>query len=243
MFFFFLLARLTQVKFFLGLAVYARQCVLAVSLKSVLASSGFHCCGCSRVLLLGLVFCFFYCNCHSLLHWSNLLRGFFLSSQDKFGKSLVEDFPNDFVVDLSPVVDGYAERWLTFVIFLLLRTGRVNTWSFQLSLSVFSCSSFLFPVKSLYNLDEDETQGAIAINLLPLVSQSEPGRVTDEMSNPRKRYFDIYLAVILQLREIYSHLMQYTVPRPGCLSAWWGAGQRICQFSVFFSCLLLDMFR
>uniref|UniRef100_A0A8C9FAQ0 FA complementation group D2 n=1 Tax=Pavo cristatus TaxID=9049 RepID=A0A8C9FAQ0_PAVCR len=45
-------------------------------------------------------------------------------------------------------------------------------------LSVFSCSSFLFPVKSLYNLDEDETQGAIAINLLPLVSQSEPGRVT-----------------------------------------------------------------
>lgn len=131
----------------------------------------------------------------------------------------MEDFPNDFVVDLSPVVDGYAERWLTFVIFLLLRTGRVNTWSFQLSLSVFSCSSFLFPVKSLYNLDEDETQGAIAINLLPLVSQSEPGRVTDEMSNPRKRYFDIYLAVILQLREIYSHLMQYTVPRPGCLSA------------------------
>uniref|UniRef100_A0A8B9BRA3 FA complementation group D2 n=1 Tax=Anser brachyrhynchus TaxID=132585 RepID=A0A8B9BRA3_9AVES len=33
--------------------------------------------------------------------------------------------------------------------------------------------SFLFPVKSLYNLDEDESQGAIAINLLPLVSQSE----------------------------------------------------------------------
>uniref|UniRef100_A0A8C3M7H6 Uncharacterized protein n=1 Tax=Geospiza parvula TaxID=87175 RepID=A0A8C3M7H6_GEOPR len=58
---------------------------------------------------------------------------------DEFGKSLVEDFPSDFVVDLSPSVHG----------------------------------SFLFPVKSLYNLDEDQSQDAIAINLLPLVSQSE----------------------------------------------------------------------
>ncbi|NXT76631.1 FACD2 protein, partial [Zapornia atra] len=72
---------------------------------------------------------------------------------DEFGKSLVEDFPNDFVVDLNPTVDG----------------------------------TFLFPVKSLYNLDEDESQGAIAINLLPLVSQSELGRVTDGMSNQTKR--------------------------------------------------------
>lgn len=59
-----------------------------------------------------------------------------------------------------------------------------------MSLSVFPCSSFLFPVKSLYNLDEDESQGAIAINLLPLVSQSELGRVTDGMSNQSKRYLD-----------------------------------------------------
>ncbi|KFV05743.1 Fanconi anemia group D2 protein, partial [Pterocles gutturalis] len=72
---------------------------------------------------------------------------------DKFGRSLVEDFPNDFVVDLSPTVDG----------------------------------SFLFPVKALYNLDEDESQGAIAINLLPLVSQSELGRATEGMSNQNKR--------------------------------------------------------
>ncbi|NXS11002.1 FACD2 protein, partial [Neodrepanis coruscans] len=78
---------------------------------------------------------------------------------DEFGKSLVEDFPSDFVVDLSPTVDG----------------------------------SFLFPVKSLYNLDEDESQGAIAINLLPLVSQSELGRVTTGVSNQSKRYFDTYL--------------------------------------------------
>lgn len=24
----------------------------------------------------------------------------------------MEDFPNDFVVDLSPTVDGYVEHWL-----------------------------------------------------------------------------------------------------------------------------------
>uniref|UniRef100_A0A8C3LGF0 FA complementation group D2 n=1 Tax=Chrysolophus pictus TaxID=9089 RepID=A0A8C3LGF0_CHRPC len=90
---------------------------------------------------------------------------------DKFGKSLVEDFPNDFVVDLSPTVDG----------------------------------SFLFPVKSLYNLDEDETQGAIAINLLPLVSQSEPSRVTDEMSNPRKRVVSpICLSPCFRLLRLYT---------------------------------------
>ena len=59
-----------------------------------------------------------------------------------------------------------------------------------MSLSVFPCSSFLFPVKSLYNLDEEESQGAIAINLLPLVSQSELGRVGDGMSDQNKRYFD-----------------------------------------------------
>lgn len=90
---------------------------------------------------------------------------------DKFGKSLVEDFPNDFVVDLSPTVDG----------------------------------SFLFPVKSLYNLDEDETQGAIAINLLPLVSQSEPGRVADEMSNSRKRVVSpICLSPCFRLLRLYT---------------------------------------
>ncbi|OXB53530.1 hypothetical protein ASZ78_016179 [Callipepla squamata] len=90
---------------------------------------------------------------------------------DKFGKSLVEDFPSDFVVDLSPTVDG----------------------------------SFLFPVKSLYNLDEDESQGAIAINLLPLVSQSETGRVADEMSNPRRRVVSpICLSPSFRLLRLYT---------------------------------------
>ncbi|KYO27801.1 Fanconi anemia group D2 protein [Alligator mississippiensis] len=67
---------------------------------------------------------------------------------DRVGKSMVEDFPNDFVVDLTPEIDGL----------------------------------YPLPVKSLYNLDEDETQGAIAINLLPLLAQSEFGNVTEEMA-------------------------------------------------------------
>ncbi|XP_065498322.1 Fanconi anemia group D2 protein isoform X4 [Caloenas nicobarica] len=90
---------------------------------------------------------------------------------EEFGKSLVEDFPSDFVVDLSPTVDG----------------------------------SFLFPVKFLYNLDEDESQGAIAINLLPLVSQSELGRVADGMSNQSKRVVSpICLSPCFRLLRLYT---------------------------------------
>ncbi|NXF38228.1 FACD2 protein, partial [Nyctibius bracteatus] len=90
---------------------------------------------------------------------------------DEFGNCLVEDFPSDFVVDLSPTVDG----------------------------------SFLFPVKSLYNLDEDESQGAIAINLLPLVSQSELGRVTDGMSNQSKRVVSpMCLSPSFRLLRLYT---------------------------------------
>uniref|UniRef100_A0A8B9BRD8 FA complementation group D2 n=1 Tax=Anser brachyrhynchus TaxID=132585 RepID=A0A8B9BRD8_9AVES len=66
-------------------------------------------------------------------------------------------------------------------------------------------SSFLFPVKSLYNLDEDESQGAIAINLLPLVSQSELGRVTDGTNNPSKRVVSpICLSPSFRLLRLYT---------------------------------------
>nr|XP_025046210.1 Fanconi anemia group D2 protein [Pelodiscus sinensis] len=67
---------------------------------------------------------------------------------DRLGSSVLEDFSNDFVVDLTPAVDGVH----------------------------------LFPVKSLYNLDEDESQGAIVINLLPLLSQKWVGKSVDEMA-------------------------------------------------------------
>ncbi|NXQ35071.1 FACD2 protein, partial [Alaudala cheleensis] len=90
---------------------------------------------------------------------------------DEFGKSLVEDFPSDFVVDLSPTVHG----------------------------------SFLFPVKSLYNLDEDQSQEAIAINLLPLVSQSELGKVTDGASNQSKRAVSpMCLSPCFRLLRLYT---------------------------------------
>ncbi|NWV25194.1 FACD2 protein, partial [Origma solitaria] len=90
---------------------------------------------------------------------------------DEFGKSLVEDFPSDFVVDLSPTVHG----------------------------------SFLFPVKSLYNLDEDESEGAIAINLLPLVSQSELGRLTAGASNHSKRAVSpMCLSSCFRLLRLYT---------------------------------------
>uniref|UniRef100_A0A672U5D9 FA complementation group D2 n=1 Tax=Strigops habroptila TaxID=2489341 RepID=A0A672U5D9_STRHB len=65
--------------------------------------------------------------------------------------------------------------------------------------------SFLFPVKSLYNLDEDETQGAIAINLLPLVSQSDLGRVTGGMSSQSKRVVSpLCLSPCFRLLRFYT---------------------------------------
>ncbi|XP_027003019.2 Fanconi anemia group D2 protein [Tachysurus fulvidraco] len=53
------------------------------------------------------------------------------------GKSVLEDFQEDFVVDLGPELPG----------------------------------SFPFTASAMYNLDEDESQGGIAINLLPLMAK------------------------------------------------------------------------
>lgn len=53
------------------------------------------------------------------------------------GKSVLEDFQEDFVVDLGPEIPG----------------------------------SFPFTASVMYNLDEDESQGGIAINLLPLMAK------------------------------------------------------------------------
>ncbi|CAN9511696.1 unnamed protein product [Ophioblennius macclurei] len=56
--------------------------------------------------------------------------------QEMIGKSVLNDFERDFVVDLGPDLKG----------------------------------SFPFPPRVMYNLDEEETQGGIAINLLPLLA-------------------------------------------------------------------------
>uniref|UniRef100_A0A8C3VGN2 FA complementation group D2 n=1 Tax=Catharus ustulatus TaxID=91951 RepID=A0A8C3VGN2_CATUS len=86
------------------------------------------------------------------------------------------------------------------VMFLSLRTEIANR-----TLSVFPCSSFLFPVKSLYNLDEDQSQEAIAINLLPLMSQSELGSVTTGASNQSKRAVSpMCLSPCFRLLRLYT---------------------------------------
>uniref|UniRef100_A0A8C4V601 FA complementation group D2 n=1 Tax=Falco tinnunculus TaxID=100819 RepID=A0A8C4V601_FALTI len=72
------------------------------------------------------------------------------------------------------------------------------------SLSVCPCSSFLFPVKSLYNLDEDESQGAIAINLLPLVSQSELGPTQFNFSLPSRVVSPMCLSPCFRLLRLYT---------------------------------------
>uniref|UniRef100_A0AAR2LHB3 FA complementation group D2 n=1 Tax=Pygocentrus nattereri TaxID=42514 RepID=A0AAR2LHB3_PYGNA len=56
---------------------------------------------------------------------------------DPLVQSVLEDFQEDFVVDLGPEIAGL----------------------------------FPFPASVMYNLDEDESQGGIAVNLLPLMSQ------------------------------------------------------------------------
>ncbi|KAJ8409352.1 hypothetical protein AAFF_G00235500 [Aldrovandia affinis] len=70
---------------------------------------------------------------------ANLLQTHTLdpSVQEWIAKSVLEDFQEEFVVDLGPEISG----------------------------------SFPFPAVVMYNLDEEESQGGIAINLLPLLAE------------------------------------------------------------------------
>ncbi|KAF7249879.1 Fanconi anemia group D2 protein [Varanus komodoensis] len=47
-------------------------------------------------------------------------------------------------------------------------------------------SVFLFPVKALYSLEDDESEGTIAINLLPMLSQSYLSKNVDDTAVKRK---------------------------------------------------------
>ncbi|NXP89491.1 FACD2 protein, partial [Passerina amoena] len=139
------------------------HCFLSFQLSTLLDLVGFCCEQTPEVLAL------YYDEFASLIEKQK--GNLDLQLLDEFGKSLVEDFPSDFVVDLSPSVHG----------------------------------SFLFPVKSLYNLDEDQSQDAIAINLLPLVSQSELGRVTAGASNQSKRAVSpLCLSPCFRLLRLYT---------------------------------------
>nr|XP_020463403.1 Fanconi anemia group D2 protein [Monopterus albus] len=57
--------------------------------------------------------------------------------QEMIGKTVLDDFQDDFVVDMGPEITG----------------------------------SFPFPACVMYNLDEEESQGSIAVNLLPLLAK------------------------------------------------------------------------
>nr|XP_015202792.1 PREDICTED: Fanconi anemia group D2 protein [Lepisosteus oculatus] len=80
--------------------------------------------------------------------------------QEWIGKSVLEDFQDDFVVDLGPEIQG----------------------------------DFPFPVKVMYSLDEEEeSQGGIAVNLLPLLVKdlsqkgaqwSQPGEENKKQVSP-----------------------------------------------------------
>ncbi|KAM4022289.1 Fanconi anemia group D2 protein isoform 2-T3 [Anomaloglossus baeobatrachus] len=63
-------------------------------------------------------------------------RSVAVQAMEQVRKTVVEDFQDDYVVDLEPAVEG----------------------------------SHLFPVKAMYNLEDDESQGVVVINLLPLLS-------------------------------------------------------------------------
>uniref|UniRef100_A0A673APV4 FA complementation group D2 n=1 Tax=Sphaeramia orbicularis TaxID=375764 RepID=A0A673APV4_9TELE len=70
--------------------------------------------------------------------------------QEKIGSSVLNDFQDDFVVDLGPDITG----------------------------------SFPLSAKVMYNLDEDESQGGIAINLLPLLASDFQNKGESRRASP-----------------------------------------------------------
>lgn len=69
------------------------------------------------------------------------------------GKRVLEDFQEDFVIDLGPETSG----------------------------------SFVFPACVMYNLDEEESQGGIAINILPLMAQEQQHKSDTQQTAGVKR--------------------------------------------------------
>ncbi|XP_011472951.1 Fanconi anemia group D2 protein [Oryzias latipes] len=82
------------------------------------------------------------------LIWSSTLDP---QVQEMMGSRVLDDFQEDFVVDLGPDITG----------------------------------SFLLPPRVMYNLDDDESQGGIAINLLPLLAKDTQSK-GDELTHDKK---------------------------------------------------------
>uniref|UniRef100_A0A4W3KE08 FA complementation group D2 n=1 Tax=Callorhinchus milii TaxID=7868 RepID=A0A4W3KE08_CALMI len=68
---------------------------------------------------------------------ANLVQKGNLDPQELIGRSVLDDFQEDFVVDQGPVMEG----------------------------------KYVLPLMVMYNLDEEESEGGIVINLLPLLSE------------------------------------------------------------------------
>uniref|UniRef100_A0A667XVX7 FA complementation group D2 n=1 Tax=Myripristis murdjan TaxID=586833 RepID=A0A667XVX7_9TELE len=91
--------------------------------------------------------------------------------QEWIGRNVLDDFQNDFVVDLGPDITG----------------------------------SFLFPARVMYNLDEDEGQGGIAVNLLPLLardSQQHKGETWSQTEKAHKRVSPLCLSPFFRLLRL-----------------------------------------
>ncbi|KAM7402059.1 hypothetical protein PAMP_017329 [Pampus punctatissimus] len=90
--------------------------------------------------------------------------------QEMIGKSVLDDFQEDFVVDLGPDITG----------------------------------SFPFPVREMYNLDEEESQGGIAINLMPLlaIDLQNKGEQQSRTKKAHKRVSPLCLSPFFRLLRL-----------------------------------------
>ncbi|XP_066554205.1 Fanconi anemia group D2 protein isoform X1 [Amia ocellicauda] len=91
--------------------------------------------------------------------------------QEWIGKSVLEDFQEDFVVDLGPEMKG----------------------------------TYPLPAKIMYNLDEEESQGGIAVNLLPLLSEDfnhKGGQWSQTGEESKRRVSPLCLAAFFRLLRL-----------------------------------------
>uniref|UniRef100_A0A3Q3F6X3 FA complementation group D2 n=1 Tax=Labrus bergylta TaxID=56723 RepID=A0A3Q3F6X3_9LABR len=90
--------------------------------------------------------------------------------QDTISMSVLDDFQNDFVVDLGPDIPG----------------------------------SYLFPARVMYNLDEDESQGGIVINLLPLLAKDlqNKGEQQSQTKKAHRRVSPLCLSPFFRLLRL-----------------------------------------
>ncbi|XP_015243810.1 PREDICTED: Fanconi anemia group D2 protein isoform X3 [Cyprinodon variegatus] len=88
--------------------------------------------------------------------------------QEMIGTSVLDDFQDDFVVDVGPEIAG----------------------------------SFPLPAFAMYNLDEEESQGCIAINLLPLLANETQNKVDSQSGKQQKRVSPLCLSPFFRLLRL-----------------------------------------